>query len=200
MIRPRPDAQGAMVYVSRDRRYHRLWRRAANSLHSSRTKHGAANMPTPELPKNSLSSSRAVTTGAVEAMLQELDPFLRRGSGEHHTEFSRQLKGTVRSTTPKARVMPKPSLYPPARLRAVRELIGASQEVFAQLLAVSPMTIRSWEQGSRQPSPIARCFLDEIAVAPDHFRGRILTAVEDAGRANRARSPTKSRKTQTRES
>ena len=107
-----------------------------------------------------------------------------------------ETKYTVRQV----RVMPKPSIYPPARVRAVRELIGASQEVFAQLLAVSPMTIRSWEQGSRQPSPIARRFLDEIAVAPDHFRGRILTAVEDPGRANRARSPTNSRKNQSRES
>jgi putative transcriptional regulator len=90
-------------------------------------------------------------------------------------------------TVRQVRVISKPSLYPPARVRAVRELIGASQEVFAQLLAVSPMTIRSWEQGLRQPSPIARRFLDEIAMAPGHFRGRILTAVGDAGRANKSR-------------
>src|SRR5262249_3241610 len=62
------------------------------------------------------------------------------------------------------RVIPKPSSYTPARVRAVRELIGAGQEVFAQLLAVSPTTVRSWEQGLRQPSPIARRFLDEIAM------------------------------------
>ena len=83
-----------------------------------------------------------------------------------------ETKYTVRQV----RVIPKPSLYPPARVRAVRELIGASQEVFAQLLAVSPMTIRSWEQGLRLPSPIARRFLDEIEMAPGHFRGRILSA------------------------
>jgi putative transcriptional regulator len=84
-------------------------------------------------------------------------------------------KYTVRTV----RVIPKPSLFTPARVRAVRKLIGASQEVFAQLLAVSPMTIRSWEQGSRQPSPIARRFLDEIEMSPNHFRGRILAAVTD---------------------
>lgn len=94
-----------------------------------------------------------------------------------------ETKYTVRQV----RVIPKPSLYPPARVRAVRELIGASQEVFAQLLAVSPMTIRSWEQGLRQPSPIARRFLDEIEMAPGHFRGRILTAAIDAGPSNRTR-------------
>jgi putative transcriptional regulator len=86
-----------------------------------------------------------------------------------------ETKYTVRQV----RVIPKPSLYSPARVRAVRDLIGASQEVFAQLLAVSPMTIRSWEQGSRQPSPIARRFLDEIEMAPGHFKGRIISAVAD---------------------
>src|SRR5215468_4444810 len=42
-----------------------------------------------------------------------------------------ETKYTVRQV----RVIPKPSLYPPERVRAVRDLIGASQEVFAQLLA-----------------------------------------------------------------
>ena len=93
-----------------------------------------------------------------------------------------ESKYTVR----KVRVIPKPSPYPPARVRAVRELIGASQEVFAQLLAVSPMTIRSWEQGLRQPSPIARRFLDEIEMSPGHFRGRILFAVVETERQSRA--------------
>jgi putative transcriptional regulator len=83
-----------------------------------------------------------------------------------------ETKYTVRQV----RVIPEPSAFPPQKVRDVRELIGASQEVFAQLLAVSPMTIRSWEQGVRQPSPIARRFLDEIAMAPAHFRGRILAA------------------------
>jgi DNA-binding transcriptional regulator YiaG len=92
-----------------------------------------------------------------------------------------ESKYTVRNV----RVIPKPSTYSPARVRAIRELIGASQEVFAQLLAVSPMTIRSWEQGLRQPSPIARRFLDEIEMSPGHFRGRILAAVVDKGRSGR---------------
>lgn len=82
-------------------------------------------------------------------------------------------KYTVRNV----RVIPPPSSCSPTRVRAIREQLGASQEVFAQLLAVSPMTVRSWEQGLRQPSPIARRFLDEIALAPDHFKGRLLEAV-----------------------
>jgi hypothetical protein len=50
------------------------------------------------------------------------------------------------------------------------------------------MTVRSWEQGLRQPSPIARRFLDEIDMAPSHFRGRILTAMVGAGRSKSARN------------
>jgi hypothetical protein len=68
-------------------------------------------------------------------------------------------------------------------LRRAEALKG--QEVFAHLLGVSPMTIRSWEQGSRRPSPIARRFLDEIAMSPGHFRGRILAAAGEAGPGER---------------
>lgn len=94
-----------------------------------------------------------------------------------------EAKYTVR----RVRVIAAPSHYPPERVRAVRGLIGASQEVFAQLLAVSPITIRSWEQGVRRPSPIARRFLDEIEMAPSHFQGRILTASVDSAPSTRAR-------------
>jgi putative transcriptional regulator len=88
----------------------------------------------------------------------------------------------------RVRVIPEPSSYTPERVRGVREQIGASQEVFAQLLAVSPVTVRSWEHGTRRPSPMARRFLDEIAMAPGHFRGRILAAAEGGqrGRAGEA--------------
>ena len=83
-------------------------------------------------------------------------------------------------TVRQVRVIPQPSAYTPSGVREVRERIGVSQEVFAQLLAVSPVTVRSWEQGVRRPSAIARRFLDEIAMAPEHFRGRILAAASEA--------------------
>jgi len=106
-------------------------------------------------------------------------------------EFAADLEsgGLLESkyTVRQVRVIPKPSPYTPARVKGVRELIGVSQEVFAQLLAVSPVTVRSWEQGSRRPSPIARRFLDEIEMSPGHFRGRILAAA-GSGRPDRAES------------
>jgi putative transcriptional regulator len=107
------------------------------------------------------------------------------------TQFADDLESGVpiesKYTVRQVRVIPKPSIYSPDRVRAVRKLIGASQEVFAQLLAVSPMTVRSWEQGVRQPSPIARRFLDEIAMAPGHFRGRLVAALADRQGPSRIR-------------
>jgi putative transcriptional regulator len=104
-------------------------------------------------------------------------------------EFAAELEAGAplesKYTVRQVRVIAKPSPYPPVRVRAVRDLIGASQEVFAQLLAVSPMTVRSWEQGLREPSPIARRFLDEIEMAPGHFRGRIVAALVDTGQKSR---------------
>ena len=87
-----------------------------------------------------------------------------------------ESKYTVR----RVRVLPEAPTFSPAHVRAVRERVGASLEVFAQLLAVSPMTLRAWEQGRRTPSPIARRFLGEIEMAPEHFRGRILAAGIDS--------------------
>jgi putative transcriptional regulator len=123
------------------------------------------------MKKSNLSSRGARIVKALDRLADDLD------SGE-----PMDLKYTVRTV----RVIPEPSIYPPARVRAVRKLIGASQDVFARLLAVSPMTIRSWEQGLRQPSPIARRFLDEIEMSPRHFRGRILASTAGAAGVTQA--------------
>jgi putative transcriptional regulator len=123
-----------------------------------------------------------VSEGKLSSRGARIVKALAQFAGDLAVDIPIETKYTVRQV----RVIPEPSPYPPARVRAVRELIGASQEVFAQLLAVSPMTIRSWEQGVRQPSPIARRFLDEIEMSPDHFRGRILTAAVDVGKSNQA--------------
>jgi DNA-binding transcriptional regulator YiaG len=107
------------------------------------------------------------------------------------TQFADDLESGVplasKYTVRNVRVIPQPSVYSPTRVRAVRKLVGASQHVFAQLLAVSPMTVRSWEQGLRRPSPIARRFLDEIEMSPGHFRGRILGVVAETEQKPRRR-------------
>jgi putative transcriptional regulator len=57
---------------------------------------------------------------------------------------------------------PKPTDYPPRKVRATRAVLGASQPVFASLLGVSTALVQHWEQGFRKPSRMACRLLDEI--------------------------------------
>jgi DNA-binding transcriptional regulator YiaG len=67
-----------------------------------------------------------------------------------------------------------PRDYGPDDVRRVRGLLGMSQVLFARFLGVDANTVRSWEQGTRPPSPIARRFMDEIEDDPEHWRQRII--------------------------
>lgn len=70
----------------------------------------------------------------------------------------------------------QPARYTPEEVKKTRELLKASQAVFAQFLGVSVKTVRSWEQG-KEPSPMARRFMDEIRRDPDRFLERLREAV-----------------------
>jgi DNA-binding transcriptional regulator YiaG len=80
-----------------------------------------------------------------------------------------------------------PREYGPDDVRRVRGLLGMSQVLFARFLGVDANTVRSWEQGTRPPSPIARRFMDEIEGDPEYWQQRIIQdAVEVGGKsANR---------------
>jgi putative transcriptional regulator len=60
-----------------------------------------------------------------------------------------------------------PRAYGAADVRRVRGLLGMSQAVFARFLGVDANTVRSWEQGNRPPSAIARRFMDEVEGDPE---------------------------------
>jgi hypothetical protein len=47
--------------------------------------------------------------------------------------------------------------------------LNVSQAVFARLIGVSDVLVRSWERGARQPAPIARRLLDQIQAYPAQF-------------------------------
>jgi putative transcriptional regulator len=79
-----------------------------------------------------------------------------------------------------------PRAYGPEDVRRVRGLLGMSQPIFARFLGVDANTVRSWEQGSRVPSPIARRFMDEIETDPEHWRRR----VAPSGLGAEAKEPT----------
>jgi DNA-binding transcriptional regulator YiaG len=59
-----------------------------------------------------------------------------------------------------------PAGYGPAEVRALRGKLGVSVAVFARLVGVTPAQVEHWEQGRRDPSPLARRLLDRIAADP----------------------------------
>jgi DNA-binding transcriptional regulator YiaG len=66
--------------------------------------------------------------------------------------------GTVRTVE----LPDEPGEYAAAAVRETRAMLKASQAVFARLLGVSTILVRSWESGARAPSRLARRLLDEI--------------------------------------
>jgi putative transcriptional regulator len=72
-----------------------------------------------------------------------------------------------------------PRDFGPDDIRRVRGLLGMSQAVFARFLGVDANTVRSWEQGTRSPSPIARRFLSEIEADPGYWQRRVAQSVTE---------------------
>ena len=69
--------------------------------------------------------------------------------------------------------------YGPADVRRIRESLLMSQPVFADFLGVDAATVRSWEQGQRTPSGMARRFLQEVEADPKYWGRRIAAARTD---------------------
>ncbi|MBW3554816.1 MAG: helix-turn-helix domain-containing protein [Gemmatimonadetes bacterium] len=54
-------------------------------------------------------------------------------------------------------------------VQRVRERLGLSQAVFADLIGASASTVRAWERGARQPSDMARRLLELAERQPEIF-------------------------------
>ena len=68
----------------------------------------------------------------------------------------------------------EPSHYTPELVKATRELLKASQALFAKFLGVSVKTVHSWESNNgKDPSDMACRFMDEIQRNPQYWRERI---------------------------
>jgi putative transcriptional regulator len=63
----------------------------------------------------------------------------------------------------------EPSAYDATEVKKVRDGLNVSQSVFAQLIGVSEVLVRSWERGARVPAPVARRLLDQIREHPGQF-------------------------------
>ena len=81
-------------------------------------------------------------------------------------DFSAALESgedlSKRFTVRTARILPQPRVFMPKDIIALRNQIGASQAKFAEIVGASVITIQSWEQGQRKPTPMARRLLEEI--------------------------------------
>lgn len=60
-----------------------------------------------------------------------------------------------------------------AQVRSIRESLGLSQALFATFLGVGIPTVRSWEQGHRAPSAMARRFLGVIRDDPEYWKRKL---------------------------
>jgi putative transcriptional regulator len=67
----------------------------------------------------------------------------------------------------------RPREYSAEDVKRTRQILNVSQAIFARFLGVDVKTVRSWEQGLKQPSPIACRFMDEIVFSPDHWHERL---------------------------
>ncbi len=70
----------------------------------------------------------------------------------------------------------RPKPYSPELVKETRELLHASQAIFARFLGVSVKTVRAWEQGVNTPNDMACRFMDEIRLNPAYWVKRLETA------------------------
>ncbi|MDB5356293.1 MAG: higA-2 [Phycisphaerales bacterium] len=81
----------------------------------------------------------------------------------------------------------EPRVYTPKDVRALRDRVGVSQRVFAHIVGVSPELIESWEQGVREPAPLARRLLETIDADPIAFTRRVILQGKAMRRPHSAR-------------
>lgn len=67
----------------------------------------------------------------------------------------------------------EPQTYNPDMVKKTRDLLGASQSIFAQFLGVSASAVQDWEQGAKPPKGSACRLMDEIRTNPDYWRRRL---------------------------
>lgn len=58
-------------------------------------------------------------------------------------------------------------VYKASEVKAIRQTVGASQALFANILGVSVKTVEAWESGRNQPDGAARRLLAMMQADPD---------------------------------
>jgi putative transcriptional regulator len=112
---------------------------------------------------------------AKEALRRYVETIEKSGRTEwaRKTTFVPQSDGSLRRmVTRKDGTVEKDEVIPADRklVAEARSRTGLSQEKFAELLGISPRTLRDWEQGRRNPSGAAKTLLLIAAKHPDILR------------------------------
>ncbi|HUF66461.1 MAG TPA: helix-turn-helix domain-containing protein [Gemmatimonadaceae bacterium] len=105
-----------------------------------------------------------------------LGELIIEGAGEALAHKRGEL---VARTTTAPLTVREVEVVPPAEfnegdVRRVRERLGLSQAVFADLIGASASTIRAWERGARQPSDMARRLLELAERQPEIFEDALV--------------------------
>jgi putative transcriptional regulator len=112
---------------------------------------------------------------AKEALKRYMETIEKEGQVEwaRKTKFVPQPDGSLRRmVTRKDGTVEKDEIIPADRklVAEARSRAGLSQEKFAELLGISPRTLRDWEQGRRNPSGAAKTLLLIAAKHPEVLR------------------------------
>lgn len=99
----------------------------------------------------------------IEGLQEALD--VRRGTA--------QPARRVRRLSARDAVVQPPRQYEGAGIQRIREQLGLSQSVFAQVLNASPETVKAWEQGKRQPDGMALALLEIAEAHPEALMSRV---------------------------
>jgi DNA-binding transcriptional regulator YiaG len=105
-------------------------------------------------PKTTKKSRHPRVADEIMAGMRELERMMDEG------------KTPEQMFTVKTVEIPDPNVYRAKRVRELRDSLGVSQAVFAHLLGVSVILVKSWERGTREPSLMARRLLDTIRADP----------------------------------
>jgi DNA-binding transcriptional regulator YiaG len=108
---------------------------------------------------------REIEPSFAELLMQGAREAAAHAGGDPETR--KRARVTRRPLTARHVQIRPPGPPSPSRIREIREGLDVSQAVFADLLKVSPSTVRAWEQGKREPEGPTRRLLEIAERAPE---------------------------------
>lgn len=88
-------------------------------------------------------------------------------------EGRRSVRGGMPLVRRTVEIPDPPPAFSSRKIRQLRQRLGMSQAIFARVLAVSPVTLQKWEQGTKSPSPQSRRLLEIAEEHPEVFAERL---------------------------